>query len=128
MSAVHGDEFVLESQPTHDQKVRLGDFLSELTAVSRKYAMLIDAYGEEGKPAVIDIATGGRIVGLELTYFVDRNNHQVVRGYDFLLGSILDGAWPVDTEDGVQEQRFVNGSQELLERQLARMKDMEPRA
>lgn len=102
------DALDLESGPTPDQQERLEDFLNELTMLSRKYGMILDAYGDLDPPVVRDVHTG-TIVGLQVTYFVDPLEPEKIIAYDCLGASILDGVWLVDTPNGPRELREVDG-------------------
>lgn len=109
----------LEERPSHEQRGRLIDFLSELMLISRRYGMVIDSYVDVETPVVRDTRTG-TVVGLHLAYFVAPDNHEQVTAYDCEGGSILDGVWLVQTPDGLKEQRHVDGSWELLRRRTVK--------
>lgn len=90
----------LESRPTDDQKHRLEDWLSELKAICRKYGLILDT--EDGELRIIDVRRGTTI-GIGLAWLAEGPK---ITAYD-CAGSILDGVWLVDTDDGPVEQRAL---------------------
>lgn len=95
-------DFPIEGAPCDEQKMRLEDWLTQLTIICRAYGILLDT--EDGETRIVDLHTQ-RIIGMGLTY------HQVLRAdreyisHYLATDSILDGVWPVDTPDGVTDQR-----------------------
>ncbi len=97
-------DYTVEGAPDDDQKERLEDFLFELMLVCKRHGVhLIDA------DAAVELIDSGRgtIIGLGL--FADVDAEDCLKRY-LPHHSILDGVWPVDSPDGVTEQRFVQNT------------------
>jgi len=111
-----GTTLNMEGRPTREQMERLEDFLTELKLLSARYGLLIDTYVEsEERPVVRDVHTGTTL-GLQLSYFVKPEDPEQVTGYDFMGGSILDGSWPVETENGIIEMRHLDGRAQRVQK------------
>lgn len=92
----------LEGEPTDEQKHRLEDWLSELKIICRRYRILLDT--EDTDTRLIDLERQ-TVIGIGVTYLTaDRGGRRRITGYD-VSDSILDGVWPIDTDEGVEQQR-----------------------
>lgn len=94
----------LEGVPTDDQKHRLEDWLAELKIICRRHRILLDTDGPDSRLIDLDRQS---VIGIGVTYLTtERAGRRRITGYD-VTDSILDGVWPVDTDDGVQQQRHA---------------------
>lgn len=93
----------LEGAPDDDQRRRLEDFLSELKLIARIHGIALEDVEESVR--IVDITTG-HTIGIGLSCFTAVGNPRNVITYT-AVDSILDGAWPVDTDSGPVEQRLV---------------------
>lgn len=99
------DVVPLEGHPSDDQKERLEDWLSELMLICRRYGLVLDT--DDADTRVVDVWSN-TVIGVGLQYIVaDDRDQPKIHSYD-CAGSILDGAWLVDTPEGPQEQRAVS--------------------
>jgi len=84
----------------------LENWLVELYILCRSYGLLIEV--ENGEFRVVDLERGGgTVIGIGLDHVVEEtSNGPAVRSF-LVNDSILDGLWPVDTPDGIRDQREV---------------------
>lgn len=97
--------YPLERHPTDDQKSRLGTWLNELLLISRVHGIYLIT--DDGEVRIIDAETG-HTIGLDLAYLLDGGQPPRLSSLD-CDGSVLDGVWLVETENGPVEQRLLRG-------------------
>lgn len=94
-------ELPVEGAPDDGQKHRLEDWLSEMRIISRTHGIVLAA---DDDLHIIDTLTG-RIIGIGLVPLLRQRGGRVrLIGYD-ARDSILDGVWPIETAQGLREQR-----------------------
>jgi hypothetical protein len=93
-----------EGAPSDDQKNRLENWLTELFIIARSYGLILDV-DDDGELRLVDLHTN-TVIGYGLKYLTATNDPSVITAYD-VQNSILDGAWPIDTPTGPQEQRLA---------------------
>ncbi len=94
---------VLEGEPDDGQTERLENWLTELKMICRQYGILLNT--DDGETVIIDLYSA-TVIGIGLTYLLDESGTRIT-AYD-CDGSILDGAWLIDTPEGSREQRHVH--------------------
>lgn len=93
-------EWPLEVRPSEAQQVRLDAFLHELARACRRQAIRVVERG--GELHIIDVLSG-HLIGVGLETYEGENGLITSIQCD---GSILDGVWLIETDDGrLVEQR-----------------------